>query len=169
MYLLPEPLALRDITPDDQLFLDALYISSREDLLQINADPEIVLQIIKQQQQVQTAGIRDVYPGSQHFIITYDGQAIGRVVLHVGERDIRLVDIAILPPYRNHGAGRIVLQSVQNAAQAQGLGVSMAVTKVNEPARHLYQSQGFVVRSDDGAIEQMVWPASRLQAPMTPA
>lgn len=169
MYILPPPLALRDITPDDQLFLDALYISSREDLLQISPDPEIVLQIIKQQQQVQTTGIRDVYPGAQQSIITYDGQPIGRVVLHVGEHDIRLVDIAILPPYRNHGAARLVLQAVQNAAQAQGLGVSMAVTKVNEPARHLYQSQGFVVRSDDGAIEQMVWPAFLSEAEATSA
>jgi GNAT superfamily N-acetyltransferase len=145
--------------------LDALYVTSREDLYGISSDPAVVMQVIQMQQQVQTAGIREVYPRAQLLLLEREGEPIGRVVVDVGRNDIRLVDIAIVPRHRRHGAARAVLHTLQAAAQAQGLAMTVAAAKFNEAARQLYGRMGFVVRSDDGVIEQLVWPASRLTVP----
>lgn len=159
MYILPQPLGLRDATAGDQEFLDALYFSSREDLQQMAADPAFVAQLIKLQQRAQQIGIEDHYPDARHLILEDAGRPVGRVVLHAGPADIRLVDISILPEARGSGMATQVLRALQAGAAAQGLGMSLAVSKTNPAARSLYLGLGFKVVSEDEVFEQMAWRA----------
>lgn len=159
MYTLPQPLGLRDATAGDQEFLDALYFSSREDLQQMAADPAFVAQLIKLQQRAQQIGIQDHYPDAKYLILESEGLPVGRVVLHAGPTDIRLVDISILPEVRRSGVATQVLHALQAGAAAQGLGMSLAVSKTNPAARSLYLGLGFKVVSEDEVFEQMAWRA----------
>lgn len=159
MYTLPQPLGLRDATASDQAFLDALYFSSREDLQQMPADPAFVAQLIKMQQRVQQVGIQDHYPDAKHLILQSEGQPVGRVVVDTGPSDIRLVDISILPQARRSGMATAVLRALQAGAAAQGLGMSLAVSKTNPAARSLYLGLGFEVASEDEVFEQLTWRA----------
>jgi len=157
LYLLPEPLALREASAADQGFLEALYFSSREDLHQAVADAAMLKQLIALQQRTQEVGFRHGFPNAAHLILQQGGQSIGRVVVDTGPSDMRLVDIAIAPPARRNGAATAVLRALQAAAQSQGLPVSLAVSKSNHAARKLYLGLGFAVRTEDALFEQMTW------------
>lgn len=159
MYTLPEPIALRPVGPDDQLFLDALYASSRPDLRHMNADAPFVDGLIRMQQRVQMVGFQQNFPDAQHWIVLRHEQSIGRLVLDVASTDVRLVDIVILPEARGGGVGTALLCAVQRFARDRGLGMSLAVLKNNTVARNLYARLGFVEHSSDMLFEHMLWRA----------
>ena len=154
---MPHPFALRDVGGQDQDFLDVLYITSREDLVPPGADVGLLMPLLRMQQKAQQAGFQNSFPAARHLVLARAGQPIGRVVVDTSPTDLRLVDIAILPQARRIGAARAVLQVLQAAAQAQGLGMSLAVSKANQAARGLYLTQGFRVATQDELFEQMVW------------
>jgi len=157
LYTLPEPLRLREAVATDEEFLAALYFSSREDLRQIAAEPAMLAQLIAMQRTLQQAGFRQNYPNASYLILEQGGRPIGRAVIDTVATDMRLVDLAVLPHARRMGAAKAVLRSLQAAASAQRLTMSLGVAKSNEPARALYRSMGFVLQSEDAVFEQMAW------------
>jgi ribosomal protein S18 acetylase RimI-like enzyme len=70
-------------------------------------------------------------------------QAVGRLYLHRGEREHRIIDIALLPPFRGQGIGTRLLDGVLAGAQAAGVPVRLHVEAGN-PAAALYRRLGFV-------------------------
>jgi ribosomal protein S18 acetylase RimI-like enzyme len=160
VYNLTGDCQLRMFREDDQIFLDALYAGRRADLQQLPLDSIAVAQMIKMQQHVQMAGIRQHYPDAQHFIVEQAGKPVGRVIMDAGASDLRLVDIAIAPEAQRQGIARSVLLAMQEQAQEKNLAVSLAVELSNQAARTLYLQMGFLVQSNDGLFEQMQWHGS---------
>jgi ribosomal protein S18 acetylase RimI-like enzyme len=148
---------MREAAASDEEFLVALYFSSREDLHQIPGDPAMPAQLIAMQRTMQKAGFRQNYPDASYWVLEQDGRPIGRVVIDATPPDLRLVDLAIAPQARRMGAAKAVLRSLQEAAFAQGLTMSLGVAKSNEAARTLYRAMGFTVQSEDAVFEQMAW------------
>ncbi|MFZ6746075.1 GNAT family N-acetyltransferase [Undibacterium sp. JH2W] len=157
MYKLPGTLKLREVSGDDQSFLDVLYASRREDLRQMPMDAAFISKMIKMQQHVQMEGIRMNFPEAVHFIIEDAGQRAGRIIIDTGETDLRLIDIAIAPHAQRQGIARIILNAMQLEAQGKDIGISLAVEQTNFVARGLYLQMGFVVHSADHLFEQMHW------------
>ncbi|WP_422980098.1 GNAT family N-acetyltransferase [Undibacterium sp. Ji49W] len=157
MYKLTGGCQLRAPREDDQAFLDVLYASRRLDLQQLPVDPVVVAQMIKMQQHVQMAGIRQHFPDAQHWIVEQTGQPVGRVIIDAGTNDMRLVDIAIAPEAQRQGIARSVLLAMQEEATEQNQVVSLAVELSNHAAKALYLQMGFLVQSTDGLFEQMHW------------
>ncbi|MES2036974.1 MAG: GNAT family N-acetyltransferase [Pseudomonadota bacterium] len=157
MYKLPAALMLRKVSDDDQVFLDALYVSRREDLRQMPMDAAFIAQMIKMQQHVQMEGVRMNFPEASHLIIEDADQPVGRIIIDTGSNDLRLVDIAIIPAAQRKGIAKAFLLAMQADAQSQGKGVSLAVEQTNFAARGLYLQLGFVAHSADALFEQMYW------------
>ena len=157
MYDLPKPLALRQAQPNDQVFLDALYATSRDDLAQAGLPEQMLATLLKTQQLTQQAGFRHHYPLAEHFILERSGVPVGRVVVQVDETGMRLLDIAVAPQARRSGCAKTVLAALQATARQRQLDLSLAVAKTNQAARRLYLGQGFAVRSEDDLVEQMFW------------
>ena len=57
--------------------------------------------------------------------------------------EIRLVDISLLPEFRNRGLGTSLLRDLFTEAEAAGKPLTIHVEKFN-PAMRLYQRLGFV-------------------------
>lgn len=157
MYDLPKPLALRQAGSNDQAFLDALYATSRDDLVQAGLPEQILATLLKTQQLTQQAGFQHHYPLAEHYILERSGVPIGRVVVHIDETGMRLLDIAVTPQARRSGCARAVLAAMQARARQRELDLSLSVAKTNHAARRLYLGQGFAVRSEDDVVEQMFW------------
>lgn len=163
MYLLPSPLSLRDLDPasdSDQSFVRALYRASRSDLLQMQAEPAFVDQLIAMQQRMQEHGYRHGYPQARHLAIDKTGLAIGRLIVHCAAHSLHVVDIALLPQEQGQGAGAAVLAGLQRHAAAQGRSVSLAVNKSNAAALKLYARLGFVADGEDELQQKMRWSAA---------
>lgn len=75
--------------------------------------------------------------------------AVGRLYVDRWTREIRIMDIALLPEHRGAGIGTRLLRELQEEARAAGKALSIHVEKFN-PALRLYERLGFRAREDKG-------------------
>jgi len=129
--------SLRPATPDDEPFLRRLFASTRSDEFKFLADPSQLEALISMQFNLQRQQYESGYPGADHSIILQNGQPIGRLFVHEGEREVTLVDIALLPECRNCGIGRYLLDQLLTKAASAQKAIRLHVVKTN-PARRLY-------------------------------
>jgi ribosomal protein S18 acetylase RimI-like enzyme len=143
-------LRLRSVADADRAFLIDVYASVREDeLAHLPWDEAIRRAFVEQQFAAQDAHYRAHYPGATLDVIEVDGEPAGRLYVHRGPRDIRIMDIALAPGFRGRGIGGALLRSLIDEASASGRKLSIHV-EVNNPARRLYERLGFGVAEDKG-------------------
>jgi ribosomal protein S18 acetylase RimI-like enzyme len=149
----PPQLALRPATADDREFLAELYASTREEeLLAVDWSADAKRGFLRQQFEAQDLHYRAHYPGAAFDVIAVGEQAIGRLYLYRSVREIRLMDISLLPAWRNRGLGTQLVREVLAEAQRQGQLVTLHVEPWN-PAKRLYQRLGFRFVELRGAYE----------------
>lgn len=100
------------------------------------------------QYRAQTQSYTTRFPDSVHSIVLIDGEPAGRIWTDEWEDEIRLLDIAILPRFRNRGAGTILLTRLQDDARASGKALRHSVEINNESAIRLYERLGFTIVPD---------------------
>jgi len=155
--MLPASCVLRLATAADDVFLEQLHASSRDDLRLSGLDDAVLLPLLRMQHRVQLAGMRQQYPDAVHWIVVLDGAPAGRLVVDADGDTLRVIDIAVLPAMRRRGVARAALQGLQQAAHRQGKSITLGVTRNNVAARALYLGLGFRVTSADELFEQMAW------------
>jgi ribosomal protein S18 acetylase RimI-like enzyme len=92
-------------------------------------------------------------------VIEVDGAPAGRLYVHRGPRDIRIMDIALAPEFRGHGIGTALLQQLMAEADESGRKLSIHV-EMNNPARTLYARLGFRPAGEHGIYVLMERPPS---------
>jgi ribosomal protein S18 acetylase RimI-like enzyme len=146
---------LRPATAADRPLLCAIYASTRADELALVAWDEAVKQaFVAQQFAAQDAHYRAHYPGATFDVIEVDGSVAGRLYVHRGAADIRIMDIALLPEFRGRGIGTQLLRGLLAEGAESGRTVSIHVEHGN-PARRLYERLGFAPVEDHGIYELM--------------
>lgn len=88
-----------------------------------------------------------------------DGEPAGRLYVHRREREIRLMDIALLPEFRGDGIGGALLDDLFAEAAASGRTLTIHVESYN-PARRLYERRGFRQIGEHGVYLLMEWRPS---------
>ena len=146
---------LRPVTDADRAFLVALYGSVREpELAHLSWDDETRAAFIEQQFAAQDAHYRSNYPGATLDVIEVDGEPAGRLYVHRGRSDIRIMDIALAPAFRRRGIGTELLHALMEEAEASGRKLSIHV-EMNNPARLLYERLGFTRAGEHGVYVLM--------------
>jgi ribosomal protein S18 acetylase RimI-like enzyme len=92
---------------------------------------------------------REHYAQASFDMILVDGEPAGRFYMHRGDREMRIVDIALLPEHRGNGVGTSLLRDLIAEADAAGKSVTIHVERVN-PALRLYERLGFSLAEDKG-------------------
>jgi GNAT superfamily N-acetyltransferase len=150
---------LRPITPEDDSFLAGVYASSRaEELAQTGWSDEEKALFCRRQFDAQAAHYSANYPGAAFQIIERDGQPIGRLYVARWEKEIRIVDITLLPEFRGTGIGTRLLRDLRDEARSAGKSLTIHVERFN-PALRLYQRLGFEQIEDKGVYLLMSWSA----------
>jgi ribosomal protein S18 acetylase RimI-like enzyme len=139
--------ALRAALPTDVEFEQFLYASTREDLRPLG--PEVFDGLVGMQFRAQSMSIKLDHPDAERKIVLVDGAPVGRLVVDASAEHVEVIDIAILPQYRNHGIGTGVLRGVLAHADRIGRAVRLHVEKQNR-AMHLYERLGFSICGDVG-------------------
>jgi ribosomal protein S18 acetylase RimI-like enzyme len=150
-------ITLRPITPDDLPFLYRVYFSPRADELALTdwsaAQKEA---FVRQQFAAQHDHYQTHYTGAAFQVILADGQPAGRLYVARWPVEIRIVDIALLPDYRNAGIGtRLLTELMAEARQTHKL-LSIHVERFN-PALRLYTRLGFTKSGEHGVYDRMDW------------
>jgi ribosomal protein S18 acetylase RimI-like enzyme len=147
----------RPITSDDEALLYRIYGSTREDeLALVDWDDAQKAAFLMMQFTAQHRYYQEHYPHASFEIILLGGQPAGRLYVEQWPEEVRIVDIALLPEYRNSGIGTTLLKGIlQEAAQA-GKRVSIHVERFN-PAMRLYERLGFSTVGEHGVYYLMEW------------
>jgi ribosomal protein S18 acetylase RimI-like enzyme len=141
---------LRPVADADRAFLVDLYASVRADeLAQVPWDDATKRAFVEQQFNAQDAHYRGNYPGATLDVIEVGGEPAGRLYVHRGEHDVRIMDIAIAPAFRRRGIGTRLLGALIDEAAADGRKLSIHV-EANNSARTLYERLGFAPVGENG-------------------
>ena len=111
---------------------------------------------LKQQFTAQHKFYQEHYNDTDFLIIVHDGVAIGRLYIARWTDEMRIVDIALLPRYRNGGIGTAILRDILAEAATAGKPVRIHVEKFN-PAMRWYERLGFRAIEDKGVYVLMEW------------
>ncbi len=152
-----QSVTLRAATPLDRDFLLAVFASTRtEELAALAWGPEQVQVFLLMQFNIQQQNYAAAHPAASNSIILLAGQSVGRMLVDRGDAAIVLVDIAMLPEYRNRGIGSALIRDLMDeAAKAQKpLYLSVYVTN---PARQLYERLGFSKIHEESQYVRMQW------------
>lgn len=148
---------LRLASPDDEPFLYELYCSTRaEEMAGWGLDRTQQKAFLELQFKARQRHYDIAFSGAEHKIILCDDRPIGRMLVYRSEREIRLVDIALLSEYQQRGIGGSLLQALLDEARTTGKSVTLHVDKFNRAAR-LYERLGFSVTGDTGGSFKMEW------------
>lgn len=150
-------IALRPQTAADAEFLCALYATTRRDeLAQIAWTDAQKDAFVRHQFAAQTAHYVEHYQGATLDVIEQDGAPIGRLYVHEGPSELRIMDIALVPAATGRGLGTQLIADVLARARASGKAASIHVEQFN-PARKLYERLGFQPVDQTGVYILMRW------------
>jgi ribosomal protein S18 acetylase RimI-like enzyme len=155
-----EEVQLRPAGDADMAFLALVYASTRaQELAAFPWSDEQRAGFIAHQVDAQMRHYRAHYEGATYEVIEVAGEPAGRLFVHRGSRDIRVMDIALLPAFRGRGIGGRLLADLREEAAATGRRLSIHV-EVNNPARRLYERIGMrVVAEATPPYLRMEWAA----------
>lgn len=160
--------SLRHAEAGDDDFLRDVYVTYRWQEMEASGWPaETRLAFLHDQHRLQHLHYRKYYEGAAWGIIEVGGERAGRLYLLFAPGDFRVVDIALMPRYRDGGLGGGLLAAVQQQAQALGAAkVSIHVEQSN-PALRLYERLGFRRIEERGPYFLLEWPVPAA-GPMAP-
>ncbi len=150
-------LALRPACLEDEAFLAQLYASTRAD--ELAALPWSEAQktaFVEMQFRAQHGYYHEHDPEASYDVVVLDGQSIGRIYVDRAEDGLILMEITLLPEYRNQGIGTGLIEAVLDEAVTAGIPVNLHVEPWN-PALRLYERLGFRKVAEHGLYWFMGW------------
>jgi ribosomal protein S18 acetylase RimI-like enzyme len=140
----------RKIEDPDLPFLQKVYKSTREEELQLTDwSDEQKQQFTDQQFEAQHSYYQQVYKDASFGIIFSDNKPAGRLYLWESEKQIRIVDISLLPEFRNQGIGGAILNNLIEKSELTSKVLSIHVESYNR-ALSLYKRLGFEQKDHTG-------------------
>ena len=138
-----QSVTLRPVRPEDADFLLEVYASTRSaEMALVPWDAAQKEAFVRMQCTAQQQHYASRYPQANHDIILVDGRPVGRLYVARNEDKVHILDITILPQYRNAGIGTSILRSLMDEAAQAGKPLSIYVETFN-PSLRLFERLGF--------------------------
>lgn len=156
-----ENITLRAVTAADQEFLFSAYASTRAaEMAMVPWSAEQKDAFVRMQFDAQSRHYAGEYPGASHEIICRDEVPVGRLYLERRAQELHILDVTILPQFRNAGIGTLLLRRLLDEASAGGKAVTIYVESFN-PSLPLFRKLGFQPVAEDGFQLLLRWSRSR--------
>lgn len=150
--------SLRSVSDADDDFLLLVYASTRADeLTHVPWSDEQKRQFLKWQFSLQRREYDAHHPDAEYDLIMFDERPAGRIWIARDDKEIRLLDIAILPEFQNRGIGTALLRWLIDESKRTGKPLRHMVFVMNQDAQRFYERLSFVVFEDVGAYKHMEW------------
>jgi ribosomal protein S18 acetylase RimI-like enzyme len=155
---------LRPATESDLPLLRRVFASTRaEELAPVPWTDEQKRAFLAHQFAAQSADYSRNYPDASFDVVMVDGEPAGRLIVDRGERELHIVDIALLPEHRGRGIGTRLLRPLLDGADRENLTVAIYVESSNR-ALSLYRRLGFAAVEESGVYFRMERPPGGRQA-----
>jgi ribosomal protein S18 acetylase RimI-like enzyme len=154
-------LTLRPVGPQDDHLLKTIYGWTRSEELNLAKEwsEQMKDSFITHQYYAQKDYYQRIYPQADYSIIVYENENAGRLYVERKsiENNIRIIDISLLPSFRNKGIGTHLINQLQEEAKTKDQILSIHVEKFNK-ALDLYQKLGFeIIKETNGVYYLMHW------------
>jgi GNAT superfamily N-acetyltransferase len=150
-------ITLHPANDGDELFLYQVYASTRaEEMDLVNWNAEQKQAFLQMQFTAQREHYRLHYPAAEYSVIWRDRDCAGRLIVDRSADKILLMDIALLPEYRNAGIGTGLVRGLQDEASQTGRPLRLHVEFFNR-ALKLYERMGFRQVDELGVYYEMEW------------
>ena len=146
----------RPVAPEDDEFLLDVYASTRaEELAPVPWTDGQKRAFLRMQFDAQRGEYYKRFPDSDYRVILVGGRPAGRLWVARTPRQIRLLDIALLPEFRSRGIGASLVRQLMDEAGRAGLPLRHMVFELNENAIRFYERLGFTRLELHGAYWEM--------------
>jgi GNAT superfamily N-acetyltransferase len=163
-----DDIVLRPITAADERVLFAIYASTRESELAVVPWSEAQKSaFLYSQFQAQHRYYHEHYTNATFDLILIAGHTAGRLYVATGRDEIRIVDIALLPDFQNHGIGTRLIEELQAEAARSHKPLTIHVERFNLAMR-LYERLGFTLADDLGVYLAFEWHGDRVPSQVQP-
>jgi len=161
---LPDDIVLRPVGDADLPLLRAIYGSAREaELACVAWTTNEKAEFLRSQFDLQHRYYQAHFPCAEFSVIQYGSRDVGRWYVDWHGVELRLIDIALLPEWRNRGIGSGLLRGLLAMSDQLRKTILLHV-EVNSPALSLYRRLGFATCADNGVYSRMFRPAQSLAA-----
>jgi ribosomal protein S18 acetylase RimI-like enzyme len=155
-----EAITLRSVSSADEAFLREVYSSTRtEELAQVPWDDQQKAAFLRMQFEAQDRYYHEVYPNGAFDVILIEGEPAGRLYVNRGSDEVRIIDIAMMPAYRNRRIGTHLIGALQAEAALARKPLRIHVERFN-PAMRLYERLGFQPIADRGVYLFLEWKSA---------
>jgi len=142
--------SLRPVSADDEEFLLRVYASTRtEEMALVPWNEEQKQTFLRMQFDAQRASYQQQFPEAEY-----------HVIVERSAENILLIDIALLPAFRNLGIGSRLIEDLKAEARASERLLWVDVEFFN-PAQHLYHRLGFEKIDEIGCYWRLEWRAGK--------
>lgn len=146
---------------EDKAFLFEVYLRTRKaEVMSWGWSEKQELEFLRLQFQCRQHSYRQHYPMAESKIIVSKSLKMGYVLTARTERELVLVDIALLPDYQGQEIGTALIKSLQQEASCAALPLCLSVLN-GSPAKRLYDRLGFQVIGGDEVYLRMEWNSER--------
>ena len=119
-------------------------------------DEEQKKSFLSMQFAAQDSHYRAQFPDASFSVICRDDSPIGRLYVLRQQQEIRILDITVLPEYRNSGVGSSLLRELIAEAGAAGKRLGIYVETYN-PSLRLFERLGFKNIAEEGMNFLLEW------------
>src|SRR2546422_8925786 len=117
----PNAIRLRPATAADEIFLLKVYKSSRgDDLRELGWEEDRISEFLDMQYEAQQRFLESEYRRVIDQIVLLKEEPAGHLFVERRDHEIRCIDVALMPEYRNAGIGTRLLRQLQDEAQRSG-------------------------------------------------
>ncbi|AMO95461.1 acetyltransferase family protein [Collimonas fungivorans] len=153
-------IVLRPCTTADIAFLRELYRQLRAEELAPLPWPQAQKNaFLDSQFALQHRHYLTQYPDADFCLVESAAQPIGRLYLWRQAPQFLVIDISLLPQWRNSGIGTALMRGAQELARVGQADLNLHVDQRNSAARRLYERLGFIATDEDGPYAGMRWQA----------
>ena len=125
------------------------------DIMLMNAGDDEKKRLLDTQFEAQTRHYRKYFANADFLVVLLGNEPVGRLCVYRGADEFRVIDVAILPAFRNRGIGSKLLSDVQNEARLAGKPVRVCVETFGP--LNFYERLGFRKVAEVGHHDVMEW------------
>jgi len=134
----------------DEPFLLTVYASTRsEEMAVVSWSNEQKRAFLEMQLQAQHNYYLSRFPNASYSIISLEKEPIGRLYVERQEDKIKILDITVLPEYRNKGVGTKLIAEILQAGEQAKKPVQIYV-EIYNPSANLFSRLGFQPIAEEG-------------------
>lgn len=150
-------ISFRPVGQTDEPFLLKVYASTRA--AEMSVLPWTQAQVeafLKMQLAAQHHHYKGQYPDAAHDLILFNDQPVGRLYVARLDKEIRIVDIALLTEARGRGIGTSIIKDLMDEAAREGKPLTIYVENFS-PSLHLFERLGFFKAGEHNFYLLMQW------------